>query len=87
MECLDNPVVTAFLKNEMYCDWCHAFNIGYNELWQPGEVAQLVPVPGPEHDPIYKHIHNDAWLVAPTCNPNVREAESEGALKLPGQAS
>lgn len=41
MECLDNPVVTAFFKNEMYCDWCHALTIAYNELCLPREVVEL----------------------------------------------
>lgn len=48
---VDNPAVTAFLRNEMYCDWCHALNIGSNELWRPTEVVQLVQVPGSEHNP------------------------------------
>lgn len=51
MECLDSPVVTAFLRNEMCCDWCHALNIGYNQLWWPRKVVQLVQVPGSEHNP------------------------------------
>lgn len=51
MECLDYPAVAAFLRNEMYCDWRHALNIGCNELWRPREVVQLVQAPGSEHNP------------------------------------
>lgn len=78
MECLDNPVVTAFLKNEMYCDWCNALTIAYNELCLPGELVQLVQKRRPKHDS--QLIQNEASLVKLTYNPSVREAETGGAL-------
>lgn len=43
MECLDNPAVAAFLRNEMYCDWRHALNIGWWFSWYKRQDLSLIP--------------------------------------------